>query len=176
MPSRRWRSTACGNRFAQNKPKPPAPAAGRAPHRQRLFPIFHRQHMAITCVLGARLTDLFTSTASADLTVSFRWNGQWKASTGDTMLMSESGGVINMSGIDSRSEYRAVCIVSKEDSATATCAGNGVDHMAGDSRFIYRSTMRFNSTNDSITEAWEIEERDGRDKGTTVFQPDNRYR
>lgn len=132
--------------------------------------------MKLRSTFMALATTLAATTASANLIISPHWNGQWKATTGDTMLMSESGGVIDMSGIDSRSEYRAVCIVSKEDSTTATCAGNGVDHKAGDSRFIYRSTMRFNGTNDSITETWETEDRQSRNKGTTVFQYENRYR
>lgn len=116
------------------------------------------------------LAALAASNAAANLTNIPKWNGSWKAPTGDTMLLSEYQGVIDMSGIDSRSGYRAVCIVNKEDLWVATCAGHGVDHAAGGSRFIYRSTMRLNSEDRSINETWETEQQQGRTQGKTQFK------
>ncbi|MFZ4535474.1 hypothetical protein [Propionivibrio sp.] len=117
------------------------------------------------------LAALTTSSAFGLDAIRYQWDGKWigvKNSAAGSMVVTENSGVIDIAGTDTGSEYRAVCIAKRDNSHTATCVGDGVNHENGNNRFIYRSEIRDNGDG-TITETWECEFYQTLRKGITGF-------
>ena len=96
------------------------------------------------------------------------WEGEWKNTNGDRIVIYRSDNVLEVFGSDAASSYRLVCIVMAKGKA-AQCVGDGIGQNDKPYRFIYNNKMQVQ--NGTISEQWEITSEGGTAKGEGLFKP-----
>ena len=129
--------------------------------------LFTTAAMVVSFTLPA-FAALSVATMSPDTT----WTNAWKNYEGGITVLIYKNGLLDLSGKDHGSIYRATCVLDQGDKNVATCVGEGVNHEAEPKRFIYRSKLQWRGVGgERIAEDWECEFADRKSSGKAVFTP-----
>lgn len=113
------------------------------------------------------LSLLLTSQVQAGLVTVSAWAGTWRDKAGGLIAIDDKEGILDVSGTDSESIYRVVCVIDAASPKTAACTGDGVNHKHG-FRFTYRSEMQL-GPDGMLVEDWQALSRRGTAKGRASF-------